>query len=162
MRSARSSTLLLSHLGRKKLGLKLLTKLNARGFMIIASIIAIGGWCLPYAGKGSTIDEIVEWFDKEIWALLGAITKANQNFLCYCLVGVLRMLYENADCDHLDWLEAIMNSYDASLLNGRPDEIAKLLGCIVRKWWSSHGLPYVMDIFCVVPEVRLFITCCDV
>jgi hypothetical protein len=122
----------------------------------------IGGWCLPYPGKGSTIDEIVEWFDKEIWALLGAITKANQNFLCYCLVGVLRMLYENADCDHLDWLEAIMNSYDASLLNGRPDEIAKLLGCIVRKWWSSHGLPYVMDIFCVVPEVRLFITCCDV
>jgi hypothetical protein len=122
----------------------------------------IGGWCLPYPGKGSTIDEIVEWFDKEIWALLGAITKANKNFLCYCLVGVLRMLYENADCDHLDWLEAIMNSYDASFLNGRPDEMAKLLGCIVVFAWFTlcHGyfprcaggkiIRYVLRCLCIV------------
>jgi hypothetical protein len=72
------------------------------------------------------------------------------------------MLYENVDCDHLDGLEAIMNSYDASLLNDIPDEIAKLSGRIVRKWWSSHGLPYVMDIFRVVLDIRVFNMCCDV
>jgi hypothetical protein len=46
----------------------------------------------------------------EIQALPGAILKANINFLCYCLVGVLKMLYENANCGHLEGLEAIMNS----------------------------------------------------
>jgi hypothetical protein len=122
----------------------------------------IGGRCLPHPGKGCTIGEIVEWFDKEIWALPSVIMKVKKNFLCYCLARVLMMLYENTYCDHLDGLEAIMNSCDASLLNNIPDEIVKLSGRIVRKWWSSHGLPYVMDIFCVVPEVRVFITCCDV
>jgi hypothetical protein len=40
----------------------------------------IGGRCLPHPEKGSTISEIVEWFDKEIRALLGAITKATRTF----------------------------------------------------------------------------------
>jgi hypothetical protein len=62
----------------------------------------IGVQCLPYPGKGSSIGEIVEWFEKEIQALPNAITKANKNFLCYCLVGVVRMLYESANCDHLE------------------------------------------------------------
>jgi hypothetical protein len=61
-------------------------------------------------GKKSAIGEIVERFDMEIQALPGAILKANINFLCYCLVGVLKMLYENANCGHLEGLEAIMNS----------------------------------------------------
>jgi hypothetical protein len=88
--------------------------------------------------------------------------KANKNFLCYCLIGVHRMLYKNTDCDHLDGLEAIMNSSDASLLSDIPDEIAKLSGHIVKKWWTSHGLPYVMDVFRVVPEVRVFVVHCYV
>jgi hypothetical protein len=92
----------------------------------------IGIRCLPHPGKGSTISEIVEWFDKEVGALSGAIMKANKNFLCYCLGGVLRMMYERMNCDHLDRLEAIMNSSDASLLDDIPDEIAKLSGRIVR------------------------------
>jgi hypothetical protein len=86
--------------------------------------------------------EIVEWFDKEVQALPGVITKKNKNFLCYCLAGVLRMMYENASCGHLEGLEAIMNSCDASLLDDIPDEIAKLSGRIVRGWWAlalCHG-----------------------
>jgi hypothetical protein len=76
--------------------------------------------CLPHPRKGSTISEIVEWFDKEVGALLGAIMKANKNFLCYCLGGVIRMMYEHMNCNHLDRLEAIMNSSDASLLDDIP------------------------------------------
>jgi seryl-tRNA synthetase len=49
----------------------------------------IGVRCLPYPGKGSTIGEIIEWFNKEIQALPNSIAKANKNFLVYCLVGVL-------------------------------------------------------------------------
>jgi hypothetical protein len=77
--------------------------------------------------KGSGIDEIVKWFHKKIHVLPGTITKVNKNFLCYCLAGVLRMLYKNACCGHLEGLEAIMNSCDASLLDDIPNEIAKLM-----------------------------------
>jgi hypothetical protein len=122
----------------------------------------IGMRCRPYPGKNSTIGEIVKWFDKEIQALSGAIFKANKNFLCYCLVGVLKMLYENTKCDHVAGLEAIMNSCDASIFDDIPEEIAKLSGCIVKRWWTSHGLPYVTDAFRIVPEVMMFATCCDV
>jgi hypothetical protein len=51
-----------------------------------------------------------------------------------------------------------MNSCDASLLDDIPDEIMKLSSRIVRRWWASHGLPYVTDIFCVVSKVRIFAT----
>jgi hypothetical protein len=110
----------------------------------------IGMRCLPYPGKKGAISEIVEWFDKEIRALPGVIAKANKNFLCYCLVGVLKMLYENVNCAQLEGLEAIMNSCDAPILDDIPEEIAKLSGRIVKRWWTSHGLPYVTDVFCVV------------
>jgi hypothetical protein len=87
--------------------------------------------------------------------------KANKNFLCYCLVEILRMMYENADCGHLDVLKAIMNLCDASLLDDIPEEIAKLSRCIVKRWWTLHGLPNVTDVFRVMPEVRIFAACCD-
>jgi hypothetical protein len=40
----------------------------------------IGVRCLPYPGKGSTINKIVTWFDNEIKVLLNAIAKANKIF----------------------------------------------------------------------------------
>jgi hypothetical protein len=52
-----------------------------------------------------------------------------------------------------------MNSCDASILDDIPKEIGKLSGCIVRKWWASHGLPYVTDIFRIVLEVSTFAIC---
>jgi hypothetical protein len=108
--------------------------------------------------KNSTIGEVVEWFDKEIQSLSGAIANVNKNFLCYCIAGILRLLYENANCGHIEGLEAIMNSCYASILDDIPEEIGKLSGCIVRKWWGSHGLLYVIDVFHVIPEVRIFAT----
>jgi hypothetical protein len=55
-----------------------------------------------------------------------------------------------------------MSSCDSSLLNNISDEITKLSGSIVRRWWSTQGLPYVMDIFLVVSGVRVFVACCNV
>jgi hypothetical protein len=60
------------------------------------------------------------------------------------------MLYENAKCGHVAGLEAIMNSCDASILDDIPEEIVKLSGRIVRRCWTSHGLSYVIDAFCIV------------
>jgi hypothetical protein len=70
----------------------------------------INVWCLPYPGKGRTIGEIVELFDKEIRVLPNAIAKANKNFLVYCLIGVLKMLQGHAKCRHVDGLDDIMGS----------------------------------------------------
>jgi hypothetical protein len=72
------------------------------------------------------------------------------------------VLYENVNCDHLEGLETIMNSCDASILDDIPKEITKLSGRIVKRWWTSHGLPYTMIVFHVVPRgVRIFATCCS-
>jgi hypothetical protein len=87
--------------------------------------------------------------------LPGAIAKVNKFFLVYCLIGVLKMLYEHASCSHLEELEAIMNSCDASILDEIPDEIARLSTLIVMRWWAFHGLPYVMDVFHVVTKVSI-------
>jgi hypothetical protein len=76
----------------------------------------------------------------EIQALLGSIVKVNKNFLVYSII-VLKMLYENTRCHHLDGLDAIMSSCDASILGEIPDEIARLSVHIVKRLWSSHGSP---------------------
>jgi hypothetical protein len=51
-----------------------------------------------------------------------------------------------------------MSACDDSVLDEIPDDLAKLTSCIVKRWWASHALPYVTDIFHVEKEVRLF--CC--
>jgi hypothetical protein len=84
--------------------------------------------------------------------------KANKNFLVYCLLEVLKMLQGHAKCHHIDGLGAIMNSYDASIFDEVLDNIAKLSAHIVKRWWSSYGMPYVTEAFCVESEVRLLIT----
>jgi hypothetical protein len=99
------------------------------------------------------------WFDKEIQALPNVIVKANKIFFVYCLVGVMNMLYENVECHHLDGLNAIMSSYDASILDKIPIDITKLVACIVKRWWTSHGLAYVTDAFHIEPEVGIFVAC---
>jgi hypothetical protein len=84
-----------------------------------------GASCLPYPGKGSTIREIVEWFDEEI--------TANKNFVCYAIIGVLRML-DDSGCEHFEGLQSIMASCDASVLKDLLLELAKLTSRIVRRW----------------------------
>jgi hypothetical protein len=98
------------------------------------------------------------WFDKEIQGLPDAIAKENKNFLVYCVIGVLKMLQGHAKCCHVDGSAAIMNSCDSSILDEVSDDIAKLVAHIVKRWWSSHGLPYVTEVFHVELEVRLLST----
>jgi hypothetical protein len=71
------------------------------------------------------------------------------------------MLYKNVKCRHLDGLDAIMGSCDASILDEIPNEIARLATRIVKRWWSSHGLPYVIDVFHIEPELRISVVYCS-
>jgi hypothetical protein len=54
-----------------------------------------------------------------------------------------------------------MGSCDASILDEIPNEIARLATCIVKRWWSSHGLPYVIDVFHIEPELRISVVYCS-
>jgi hypothetical protein len=78
--------------------------------------------------------------------LLATIAKANKNFVCYAVVGVLRMLYDNG-CDHIEGLQTIMTSCDASIWEDLLEELSKLIGRLVKKWWTRHDLPHVADRF---------------
>jgi hypothetical protein len=64
--------------------------------------------------------------------------KANKNFLVYCLLGVPKMLYENAKCCHLDELDAIMSSCDASFLDEISEEIVVLAQFSLRNRCLSY------------------------
>jgi hypothetical protein len=48
------------------------------------------------------------------------IVKANKTFVCYTVVEVLWMLYDNG-CDRIEGLQTIMSSCDASILEDLPD-----------------------------------------
>jgi hypothetical protein len=89
------------------------------------------------------------------------LQKRTQISFATAFAEVLRMLYKNANCCHIEELQTIMNSCDASILDDIPDEIGKLSEGIVRKWWALHGFLYVMELFCITPEVRMFFACCD-
>jgi hypothetical protein len=75
---------------------------------------------------------------------------------------VIAKANENAECRHLDGLDAIMSSCDASILDEIPNDIVKLAACIVKRWWASHGFPYMTNAFHVKLNVRVFVTCCGV
>jgi hypothetical protein len=114
----------------------------------------IGARCLPYSEKGSRISEIMVWFAEEIQTLPDAIGKANKNFFVYCLVSVLKMLQEHARCSHVAGPETFMTACDGSIIDEVPADVTKIAAHIVKKWWSSYGLPYFTELFCVEPEVR--------
>jgi hypothetical protein len=115
----------------------------------------IGVKCLPYPKKGSTISDIAAWFAKEIQALPNVIAEANKNFIVYCLVGVLKMLQEHAQCSCVKGLEPVMVACDGSIFNEVPEDVVKLSTQIMKKWWCSYGLPYVIETVHLEPEVIL-------
>jgi hypothetical protein len=98
-------------------------KLRDLRFHLEKAVNEFGAGCLPYTGKkntigsiiGWTIGSIIGWFDSEIKSLPATIAKANKTFLCYAVVGILLMLYHNG-CDHIEGLQTIMASCDASIL----------------------------------------------
>jgi hypothetical protein len=114
-----------------------------------------GASCLLYPRKGKAIGEIVGWFDKEIKSLTDTFTKVNRNFVCYGVVGVLRIFYNNG-CDHVAELQDIMSLCDARILEDLPPELSKLTSRLVKKWWTEHKLPNAATRLCKDQAVSSF------
>jgi hypothetical protein len=54
-----------------------------------------------------------------------------------------------------DGLENNMAACDASIFDEVPEDISKLSARILKRWWSSYGLPYVTESFRIELEVKL-------
>jgi hypothetical protein len=67
------------------------------------------------------------------------------------------MLYENG-CGHVEGLQTIMSSCDASILEYLPEEIEKQRSPCEEM--VGRTCPMLQSVF--TPEVRIFSTCCGV
>jgi hypothetical protein len=65
--------------------------------------------------------------------------RANKNFACYAIAGVLRMLQES-NCEHLLELHTLAASSNASSLDDIPPEVQRIMGWLMHRW-SQNGLP---------------------
>jgi hypothetical protein len=68
------------------------------------------------------------------------IWRLNDNFTILGIDGVLNML-NGKGCQELGWLHDLAGSRDAMVLEDIPEDVHKLVGRIVQKWWKPHGLP---------------------
>jgi hypothetical protein len=64
------------------------------------------------------------------------------------------MLYDSG-CEHIEGLQLIMASCEASIPEDLPPELMKLTARIVKRWWSEHGLTDVANRLGKEPEVSL-------
>jgi hypothetical protein len=93
--------------------------------MVASSFNEVQAWCLPFPREVKTVPDTV-------WQL-------NDNFTILVVEGILSML-NNKGSQELGRLHRLAASSDAAILQDVPEDVWKLAGWIVRKWWKSHGL----------------------
>jgi hypothetical protein len=108
------------------------------------SVDELGGQCFEFPNTGGPIGGILDWFKMEVQALSNTFAEANQNITCYAAAGILMML-AGTGCQHLSLLQKLAVSSDGSLLHKISTDIGKMIGKLVQKWWTNHGLPYCMQ-----------------
>jgi hypothetical protein len=80
----------------------------------------------------------------EIQALPTTFKEDNKNNTCFAVSGIVKML-KGVCCEHVPKLLSLAASSDASLIKTISEDIRKIVGRLVRRWWTHHGLPYCMD-----------------
>jgi hypothetical protein len=68
------------------------------------------------------------------------VWQLNNNFTVLGIKGVLNMLHGEG-CQELGQLHDLAASRDATVLEGVPEDVHKLAGWIVQRWWKPQGLP---------------------
>jgi hypothetical protein len=63
----------------------------------------------------------------------------NNNFIILGIEGILNML-NGEGCQELGQLCDLATSRDAVVLEDVPEDMYKLVGRILRRWWKPHGL----------------------
>jgi hypothetical protein len=108
--------------------------------IIASSFDEVKVQCLPFPDKGVKIGEMINWVAGEVKAVSNTVWRLNDNFVVLGIKGVLKMLHGEA-CQELSRLHDLAASRDAAILEDVPEDVRKLAGWIVQRWWKPHGLP---------------------
>jgi hypothetical protein len=81
-----------------------------------------------------------EWVVGEVKAVPDTVWRLNNNLTVLGINGVLKML-NGEGCQEIVRLRDLVGSYDATFLENVLEDVHKLAGRIVEKWWKPYGLP---------------------
>jgi hypothetical protein len=95
--------------------------------------------CLSFFDKGVKVEEMIDWILGEVKAVLDTVWRLNDNFAILGIEGVLNML-NNQGCQELERLHELATSRDAAVMEDVPEDVRKLAGWIMRRWWKPHGM----------------------
>jgi hypothetical protein len=105
------------------------------------------------------VEEMIDWVAGEVKVVPDTVWRLNDNFILLGIEGVLSML-NGKGCQELGQLRDLASSRGVAVLEDVPDDVHKLAGQIVRKWWKPHGLPealYRVEEACAKTEVVVVI-----
>jgi hypothetical protein len=108
------------------------------------SMDALAVRCFDYPQTSGTIGSIIDWFKEEAQTLPITFAYGNKNISYFIVAGILKML-AGVGCEHISELWKLAVLSDASLLPEILEDIGKIAGKLVRRWWMNHGLPYWMQ-----------------
>jgi hypothetical protein len=93
------------------------------------------------------IGDIVRWFEGEVKSLPVTFARPNKNFACFAIADIFKMLQESS-CEHLPELHPLAASNNASLLDGMPMEVQKIIGRLVAGGGRNMACPKL----CIICE----------
>jgi hypothetical protein len=72
-------------------------------------------WCFPFPGKGTKIEEMIDWVAGEVNTVPGTVWQLNDNFAVLAIEGILNML-SGEGCQELGHLHELAASNDIVVL----------------------------------------------
>jgi hypothetical protein len=84
-------------------------------------------------------EELIDWVAREVKTVSDTVWQLNDNFVVLVIEGVLSML-NGAGCEEVSNLCRLAASNNASVSQNIPNDVRRLVGQLVRRWWKNHGL----------------------
>jgi hypothetical protein len=95
--------------------------------------------CLPFLDKGAKVEEMIDWVAREVKDVSDTVWRLNDNFSILGIDGIHNML-NGERCQELNQLCDLATSGDVAVLEDVPENVHRLAGQIVQRWWKPHGL----------------------
>jgi hypothetical protein len=107
---------------------------------VASSLGKVKAQCLPFPARNAKVKDLIDLVGEEVQAVLDTVWRLNNNFIVLAIEGVLNMLNDTG-YQELSQLCGLATSSDAFIVENTPNDVRRLAGRLVQKWWKSHGLP---------------------
>jgi hypothetical protein len=91
---------------------------------------------LPFPTRNAKVKDLIDWVGEEVQVVSDNVWRLNDNFVVLAIKGVLNLL-NDAGCQELAQLRGLAASSDASVVKNIPNDVWRLAGCLVQKWWEK-------------------------